>query len=84
MVNYPALREQIARYLSWKLNLEVPSPDTDLIETGMIDSLALIDLIVYLEELGVEVSLDGIEIDNFRSLASIADFAAGHRAAAAV
>lgn len=84
MVDHPALCEQIGAFFSGKLNLDIPSADTDLIETGIIDSLALVDLIVYLESLGVDISLDEIEIDNFRSLSKIAEFAAGNRATVAV
>jgi acyl carrier protein len=59
------------------LNLEVSSVDTDLVETGLLDSLALIELLAQLEEtFGVSVSTDDLELENFRSIASIAGFVA--------
>jgi len=57
------------------MNLEVPAEDTDLFETGLLDSLSFIELLVQLEEqLGVSVSLDQLEPDNFRSIQHIVSF----------
>jgi len=40
----------------------VPAPETDLLETGTIDSLALVDLLVRIEErFGVRVDLENLE-----------------------
>ena len=51
--------------------------DTDLVETGLLDSLALIELLAQLEEtFGVSVSTDDLELENFRSIASITGFVA--------
>src|SRR5258706_1195567 len=56
-----------------KLLVEVESLDTDLLEAGLMDSLALIQLLVQLEErFGVKIAVDELEIDDFRSIASIA------------
>jgi D-alanine--poly(phosphoribitol) ligase subunit 2 len=69
------LCEQIASLLSATLNLDVPSVETDLFETGVLDSLAFVDLLLALEQrFGVTTSLDDLEVDNFRSIARIADF----------
>ena len=54
------------------LNIEVPSDDTDLIEAGYIDSLALVELLFAIErEFSVSVPLDELEIDDFRNVESI-------------
>ena len=69
------LHETLTNLFSSKLNIQVPSADTDLLGTGMLDSLALVDLLVNIEqEFSIQVSLDSLEIDNFRSIASIAEF----------
>lgn len=69
------LRERIAGIFAAALHLEVPSHDTDLFETGVLDSLAFVELLLQLErEFGVTTSVDDLEAENFRSLASIADF----------
>jgi D-alanine--poly(phosphoribitol) ligase subunit 2 len=70
-----ALREQIAALLSAALQLDVPSADTDLFETGILDSLAFVELLLALERhFGMTTSLDDLEVDNFKSIARIADF----------
>lgn len=58
-----------------KLEIEVPSPDTDLLETGVMDSLTFVELAVQLEQtFGITLSLEHLEVDHFRSLQSIAGF----------
>lgn len=69
------LHDRIGRVLTEALNLEVPAVDTDLFETGLLDSLGFVNLLLHLEQaFGVTTSLDDLEIDNFRSIARIADF----------
>ena len=51
-----------------RLNIDVVDVDVDLIETGMVDSLALVTLITALEErFACELPLDDFDIENFRS-----------------
>ena len=62
-------------------NLKVWQPgmdlEADLLDAGLIDSLALVTLIVAFEDtFGVQLPLDNFDIDRFRSVASIADFLA--------
>jgi D-alanine--poly(phosphoribitol) ligase subunit 2 len=65
---------QINAVLRDHLNVIVDSPDTDLIETGLIDSIGLVELIVQLEErFGVNLPMDTIKIDDFRSINKLAD-----------
>ena len=55
------------------LHLEVPSADVDLLETGLLDSLQLVDLLLLIvEEFGRRISLEAIELDDLRSLARLA------------
>lgn len=71
----PHLHERIGRVFSEKLNIETPGIDVDLFETGVLDSLAFVELLVHLEgEFGVTVPVEDLEIDNFRSIARVADF----------
>ena len=56
-----------------QLSIEVPGPDTDLIETGMMDSMKLVELLVQIEQqFGLRVELERIEIDDLRSVRGIA------------
>jgi D-alanine--poly(phosphoribitol) ligase subunit 2 len=60
---------------SGALHLDVPAFDTDLFDTGVLDSLAFVELLLQLErEFGVTTSVDDLESDNFRSIDNIAEF----------
>lgn len=78
------LRERIAGVFAGTLHLEVPAFDTDLFETGVLDSLVFVELLLQLErEFGVTTSVDDLDVGNFRSIDCIADFVRA-RAGAAV
>ena len=67
--------ERVLRLFGNELSIDVASPTTDLIETGLLDSLALVELIAAIEqEFHVDLALDALEIDAFRSVESIAAF----------
>jgi D-alanine--poly(phosphoribitol) ligase subunit 2 len=68
-------KQRVMRLLLEKMSLEVPSPDTDLIATGHLDSLNFAVLLQGLEsEFGIRIELDDLEIDRFRSIARIVEF----------
>jgi D-alanine--poly(phosphoribitol) ligase subunit 2 len=65
-------QQAIRTLLSEKLLVEVDSPDADLLQAGILDSLALVQLLLHLEErFGVKVPLDELEIDDLRTITSI-------------
>lgn len=67
--------ERITRLIRDVLGVEVPSPDTDLIEGGFLDSLALVSLLAEIErEFGFELPLDTLEVDDFRTVATAAAY----------
>ena len=71
------LRAQVAEVVSERAGIDVPDTSTDLLEAGLIDSLALVTLIVALEEtFGVQLPLDDFDVDHFRSVDAMADFLA--------
>ncbi len=77
MATNTLLLDRLTKLFSDRLHLDVPLPETDLIEAGLLDSLQFVQLVVYLEEdFGIHVSMDDLEIDHFRSLGSIAAFLA--------
>jgi acyl carrier protein len=56
-----------------KLNIDVPSIDADLIESGLLDSLQIVQLLLYIEsDLGYRIALDEIDLDDLRSVARLA------------
>jgi acyl carrier protein len=71
------LETRIAKLFLEKVHLEIPSVETDLLDTGVVDSMAFVDLLYHLEqEFGITVSIDDLDIDNFRSIEKIAKFVA--------
>jgi acyl carrier protein len=73
MIEQNGVNQKLTELFAKKLSLDVPSVDTDLIGTGLLDSLALVELLAQLEEtFSVSVSIDDLE--HFRSIASIAGF----------
>lgn len=81
--NGKVLETSVGRLFAERLEVEVPSPDTDLFDTGILDSLRFVELLAVLEEtFGMQVSVEELEIDDFRSLSRIAAFVAQKRAAA--
>jgi acyl carrier protein len=74
------LSQQLMQLFASSLNLVVASPELDLIAAGLLDSLTFIDLLVQLEhEFGVQIDLHNLEVDNFRSITSIAAFIAAEK-----
>jgi len=64
---------QVERLFAEKLLLEVDSVDTDLLQTGTLDSVKIVELLLHVEEcFGVSLPIERLEIDDFRSIQKIA------------
>ena len=73
------VRARLRAFFSEKLSVEVSSLDADLVQTGILDSLGLVELLAYIEkEFETEISLDDVEIENFHSVAKIAEYVDAH------
>ena len=49
--------------------------DTDLLESELLDSLLLIDLILHIEEIyGIQLGGDDVDPSNFRTIAAMVNF----------
>lgn len=78
------LHDRISAVFASVLNLEIPSVETDLFESGVLDSLAFVELLLHLErEFGVTASVADLEVENFRSISRIAQFVAARTEAPA-
>jgi acyl carrier protein len=54
------------------------SGDTDLFDSGSLDSLAFVELLLHLERaFGIVTSVDDLEPGNFRTIGCITDFIVG-------
>ena len=66
------IRSGIAELIRDRLSVDVPAADTDLIESGLLDSLALVTLIAAVEEtFACELPLEDFDIESFRSVEQI-------------
>lgn len=55
------------------INIDVPDPDTDLIATGRLDSMGMIELLLNLERrYHIRIDLQTVAIERFKSVSSIA------------
>jgi acyl carrier protein len=67
------LMQQVRDLVQLVLNAGVPGDDADIVETGLLDSLALVELLVGIErEFDVQVDLETLDLDNLRSVRTIA------------
>ena len=75
MPDTDGLQGRIAGLLLNRLHLDVPSAETDLIDTGALDSMLFVELLAQLEaEFGLVIDLDDIQVSAFRSIRTIAEF----------
>ena len=59
------------------LYVEPPAPDADLIDGGILDSLALVELLAAVEvEFAIEVPLDELDLERIRTLTGLAELVA--------
>ena len=78
------LAREVRALLSEKLTTQVASLDTDLLETGVLDSLTVVGLLVQIEErFGLTVEMEDLEIDDLRSIRSITHLISRRKAAGA-
>jgi len=57
------------------LAIDVDDPEVDLIEEGLLDSLAVVDLLMQLElNFGITVEMETLDLDDLRTVQSIEEF----------
>lgn len=82
MADNAHLQSEVAAILLDVLKIDVPSFSEDLVESGILDSLKIVELLMQLElQFGLKIQLKDLEIDTFRSVVSMAEFVAAARAA---
>ncbi len=73
MTDANAIIERLGALFVENFHVEVPSPDTDLLETGVLDSFQFVELLFQLEQdFGLRIKIDNIDLDDLRTLARIA------------
>ena len=65
--------ERLGAVFTESFHIEVPSPDTDLLETGILDSFQFVELLLQLEQnFNLRIKIDDIDLEDLRTLARIA------------
>ena len=68
-----AIIERLRALFVEVLHIEAPSAQTDLFESGTLDSLQLVELLLQLERsFGVRIAIESIDLENLRTLERIA------------
>lgn len=63
------IQSALARFFRDELNVDVPSASTDLIDAGILDSLMLIEVVMFMEtEFSVTAEFDDLDMENFVSV----------------
>lgn len=75
MATHAEMQHRLMEFFRDKLEIDVPTPETDLIETGLMDSLVFVELLFQLErDWSVTIAVETVDLDQFRSIASIVAF----------
>ena len=65
--------ERLRALILEHLHMDVPSADTDLLDSGVLDSLQLVDLLLLIEQhFGRRIEVEAIDLENLRSLTRLA------------
>lgn len=79
MTNADAIIERLGAVFVESFHIEVPSSDTDLLETGILDSFQFVELLYELEQhFGFRINIDNIDMDDLRTLTRIARLVAAN------
>jgi len=74
------LEREIRRILRDRLRVDVPESRAELLDSGLVDSLGFVDLVAAIEQrFEIVVSLIDVDLDEFRTIESIARFVSAAR-----
>jgi len=72
--------ERLRALFVGQFHAEVTDADTDLLASGVLDSLRLVELLLHIEQtFAVRVPVDSIELDDLRTLRGLATLIAARR-----
>ena len=79
----PPAAERVAALIRDAVGIDVPAHDTDLFESGLLDSLTLVALLTEIEQaFGFELPLEDLDLDEFRTVERIGAYVERAREAA--
>lgn len=69
------LERRVKEIFLTELQVEVPDRETDIMATGLVNSLAFVRLLSLLEqEFQLRIEVDELDLDDFRTVSSIVEF----------
>ena len=84
MLGEEDLAAEVQTWLREKVLAVIESQETDLLATGILDSLALVQLLLYLEQhFDLKIVMEQLDIEDLRSVRSIARLIAREKRASA-
>lgn len=78
------IKDTVKRFISSAVNITRLDDDDNLFESGIVNSLFAVQLMTFIEKtFGIEVGMDDLDIENFKSLSATAAFVSRKRQSAA-
>ena len=69
-----SVQQEITRILLERFHVRLESAKIDLLETKVLDSVRIVDLVLELEQrFGVELPFEELEIEDFRTVGGLAE-----------
>lgn len=73
MTHGNTITERLGMIFTETFHIEAPSPETDLLESGILDSFQFVELLLQLEQnFKLRIKIDDIDLEDLRTLARIA------------
>jgi acyl carrier protein len=71
--DHKIIQTRLSSLFSEVMHVEVPSVDTDLFDTGLLDSQRFVELLLHIEQnFNTHIDVEDFEIENFRCIGKIA------------
>jgi len=85
MNNSSQVKEIVRNFINNSINIDTVGDDENLFESGLINSLFAVQLMTFVErKFGIEIGMDDLDIENFKSVGATAAFVARKTAGQAV
>lgn len=75
--NSNEVKAKVRSFINNSINIDTLGDDENLFETGIVNSLFAVQLMTFVErQFGLEIGMDDLEIENFKSINATAAFVA--------
>ena len=72
-LDYQTVQTRLSALFAEVMHVEVPSVDTDLFDSGILDSQRFVELLLHIEKnFSTRIDIEDFEIENFRCIEKIA------------